>query len=1147
MDELEYRDAMVSSLARTLCGPSSPDDMSWLSQRQPTVVDDLYAPAGDRPIGPFVAPDGQEVLNVLPVSLYVTGLLYGPEDSTPAEVDEDDGDEVVEGDARVDMSNLVDDHNEDDRVSDELPADLDGLARRRSISTSFRVPSTVGTAAVELDFGSYTQYPVAEQARPWWKRDPHRVETEVDLTDSTESTHVIQGYRVTIGVIARATPNGDRLCTVWVRNDTTSEHISGRWVSHILFQTELRVSVADLLPYAPDRTVGDSLDLLYRDVLHRAIGHGCDVHVTQHDNGWTIRTDALPTVNVTAMTPDVKDALGNSYAVGMAAVAELNASARAGIGKMLDDYAQWIGDRSGEVRGLRPDALTVAQRHAAQWSRFLEDMRAGWQLVLNSPEVQQCFCDASSAMRSQRIAYSAELRAATLGEHGAVSFEDPSPHNGKAFEPSWRPFQLAFILASLSKVVDPGHQTRNEVDVIWMPTGGGKTEAYLGLAAFTILWERRQQTLGKQPTRLQGNTKVLMRYTLQLLTVQQLVRSASLVCALELIRKGNPDRYGATEVRLGAWVGNKLTPGSRASAMTKLVKAEKARSGQSAEFLLTRCPWCAAEMGMAHGGKVVGYGRGPVPNSQAKRLLPSCPDPSCAFTRRQELRPNGRTAERGIPVLETDEDIYDYPPDFVIGTVDKVATMWFATAAQGLFGLSGGNRVAAPPALFIQDELHLISGPLGSIDGVFEWMLEELCLAGDGGCAPAYVASTATTRNFESQIEGLYDRSSRLVPPPGLDIGDSFFARIDESQPKRQYLAISQSGSLSNAEVQVRVLATLAHFAGVLEDFGADPDPYWTDVSFFSSRRALGTLSSSAETKLGGFMDRIRLASGSSSGPIRDGQRRPRRTIRSPREITATGSEDVSKVLADLALRRDDKRCIDLCFATSMIEVGLDVGRLGLMTVIGQPKGSSQYIQVTGRVGRSKSAPALVVDVLGAHSPRDRSHYESFRAWHERLYASVESASVTPFTEQALSRSAPTVLAVLIQVLGKGPNISAQVQSMWPYLQQRLVQRAGRSGLRQQQTTARVLEVLYAKSQAPHVLAYTWARKFGSNQQGPPAFVFSFSDDVPDNRPFDYWQALTSMRSVDPDAPALVHANPLMGVAPTTAARVAVDSEENML
>jgi len=352
---------------------------------------------------------------------------------------------------------------------------------------------------------------------------------------------------------------------------------------------------------------------------------------------------------------------------------------------------------------------------------------------------------------------------------------------------------------------------------------------------------------------------------------------------------------------------------------------------------------------------------------------------------------------------------------------------------------------------------------------------------------------------------------------------------------------------VSNAEVQVRVLATLAHFAGVLEDFGADPDPYWTDVSFFSSRRALGTLSSSAETKLGHFMDRIRLVCGASSGTMHDGQRRPRRSIRSPREITATGSEDVSKVLADLSLRRDDKRCIDLCFATSMIEVGLDVSRLGLMTVIGQPKGSSQYIQVTGRVGRSKAAPALVVDVLGAHSPRDRSHYESFRAWHERLYASVESASVTPYTIPALSRSAPTTLAVLAQILGKGDNISLQVQSTWPYLQQRLLGRAGRFGVRQQQDTARVLADLYARSQSPKVPGFIWARKFGAKQEGPQAFVIGFSDDVPDDRPFDIWRALTSMRSVDPDAPALVHASPLTAVGAGAIPPVVVDSEEDML
>jgi hypothetical protein len=200
-----------------------------------------------------------------------------------------------------------------------------------------------------------------------------------------------------------------------------------------------------------------------------------------------------------------------------------------------------------------------------------------------------------------------------------------------------------------------------------------------------------------------------------------------------------------------------------------------------------------------------------------------------------------------------------------------------------------------------------------------------------------------------------------------------------------------------------------------------------------------------------------------------------------------------------------------------MIEVGLDVPRLGLMTVMGQPKGSSQYIQVSGRVGRSDKAPALIVDVLNSSSPRDRSHYESFIGWHERLYASVESASVTPYTRQALERSCPTTIAALVQILetSNGGTITDQVKRIWPTLEKWYLGRALQHGQWERDTTKRILADLLSQASVPAVSGYAWRKG-----RGVPDFLEIASNADSASRANGVWRILTSMRSVDPDAPA---------------------------
>ena len=519
-------------------------------------------------------------------------------------------------------------------------------------------------------------------------------------------------------------------------------------------------------------------------------------------------------------------------------------------------------------------------------------------------------------------------------------------------------------------------------------------------------------------------------------------------------------------------------------------------------------------MGSVHKDLIAGYKLTVMPQNGDARVVVYCPDTACPFTLHKVRTAQGAEIERGIPIYEVDEDVYQSAPDFVVGTVDKMARISWKPESQRLFGLLNGTRKYDPPRLFIQDELHLISGPLGSIDGVFEVMLEHLCTV-QGGRAPIVVAATATTKNYEDQVHILYARRSRVIPPPGLTIEDSFFAVKDPDSDGKIYIACCSGGHAGAINLQTNVLAVLTHQPPALELAGADPDPYWTNVTFFSSRRALGLLTSAVETTLKSRLNYMNALTGIRTGNLdAKNVRRATRFIRPVRELTATSSEDVGKVLADLELKNTDVHSVDLCFATSMIEVGLDVSRLGLMTVMGQPKSSSQYIQVTGRVGRHHSAPGLVVTVLNSRIARDRAHYEGFTAWHERLYASVESASVTPFTTRALERSTPSVLTAMLRILGKTGNPSQDFTSYWASAVTALTTRANALGGVSVTNLTRVLQSLQAIITRPEVINMKWTTE--DTGAGEPFAYPTGSTNAPHASP--HWRILNSMRSVDQDA-----------------------------
>ena len=568
-------------------------------------------------------------------------------------------------------------------------------------------------------------------------------------------------------------------------------------------------------------------------------------------------------------------------------------------------------------------------------------------------------------------------------------------------------------------LADPRDPDREVVDLLFFPTGGGKTEAYLGLAALAMTLRRLRDP--DRGGRRGAGVSVVMRYTLRLLTLDQLARASGLVCALELERAADSARYGEWPFEIGLWVGKAATPNfmgrkgdnrsDSARARTRQFKADP--GGKPCPLPIESCPWCGTRFG-ADSFMLL-------PNDDApEELRVVCTDFDCEFS-----------GDRPLPILAVDEPIYRRLPAFLIATVDKFASLpWEARTGVLLGGADrydagdfrgaaepgAGRRLErplAPPDLVIQDELHLISGPLGTMVGLYESVIDALCAraGGDRPARPKIVASTATVRQARDQIRALFARAdTRVFPPPGPDRRGAFFAHTVpvERAAGRRYAGIAASGRNPKVLMRRVWLALMGAAERAYRDAGGHrnpdnpADPYMTVVGYFNSLRELGgarrILEEEVRNTIRQYGRRRRL--GEPHGLFHD-----RRTFSDVVELTSrvsTNQVAAARRRLESAFHEPDR--VDCAIATNMISVGLDIPRLGLMVVLSQPKTHAEYIQATSRVGRDERRPGLVVTLLNVHKPRDRSHYERFRHYHETFYRSVEASSVTPFSVRALDR-----------------------------------------------------------------------------------------------------------------------------------------------
>ena len=1066
-------------------------------------------------LGP--ADGADEILTVAPDGRYNLGRIAPTRLTGSAEAPRpgDGGDHADEGaldtdalDARASTGVPVTGVDETGPDGDEDTAgDRDDAPIRRglmipaSMGLRFQVPADLDALTVHASWGVYHPQsggPTEDGRQGSRPATVYRREDVIEhvrinpasLTPGTTQDHVL---REDVILRVDAQVDGDRLLIeVALCNDrqTPRRIPTQAW----LFQTRLDVDAGGRAVFLPVRDIltdasadlSDAeearLALQYRDRLEYAVGRTCSADWTVlpgQRRATQVRTEWIPT----STTPQTDAATVDGALLDMTALATATPDQlRAGLTPIIKAYGDWLGQQRSAITALPDHLRPTAEEVVEEAAQVHASLAAGLDHLLESVDAQRCFSFMNRVMADQRVhSQIAEERQKEPDLPLAAAEERV---RAKAFPHHWRVFQLAFVLLQIPALTDPALARRSDaerakVELLFFPTGGGKTEAYLGLAAYAFAIRRLQGVLTTPDGPLDGGAgvTVLMRYTLRLLTSQQFQRATALVAAAEMARRKDPGTWGSEPFRIGLWVGSAVSPKRVAEAATQLKALKDRNAPEIAPYpalQTTRCPWC---------GNPLSYKNVRVDTVEG-RVRVYCPDSlaSCPFS-------EGGAVADGIPVLTTDEEIYRLVPAFVIATVDKLARLAREGQAAALFGHVARRcqrhgyvpqldvrgtcdddscnvksshpakngmppaRVVAtgrlrPPDLIIQDELHLITGALGTTVGLFEVAVDVMTtwrLTGDDGqvrtVRPLIVASSATVRNARAQVRGLYGRGLTVFPPQVLSASDTFFSTempIDEAHPGRLYLGLSTTGvKLTNAEIQTaQVLMAAGQL--LLDRAGAAADPYMTLVGYFSATRELAGMAryvqDDVQTALAKGLPGSRL-------PRRYGNAMP--GIKLGELTSRIDSTTITATLGSMALpfdpavhstaareesarrfraghrpaSRPGEQPYDAVLATSMLQVGVDVSRLGLMLIVGQPKNTAEYIQASSRVGRDPSRPGLVVTLGNWARPRDLAHYEQFRHFHETFYSQVEPLSVTPFSTTSLERGLDGLLVAAARVL----------------------------------------------------------------------------------------------------------------------------------
>ena len=875
-------------------------------------------------------------------------------------------------------------------------------------------------------------YKLTDQLRSGYVRVPHANEILIDFStgDYSDDNKNIDGTKAKITSLKRKIGNGLYSITVMLVNDDDSDSRGDK----CLFQPQIEVS-SDIngitfqeyskltnFEYLSDEE--QSLDLQYRNkkVYGTGLGTSVEWDVSSQGEG-IVRSEFFPKVEVPAMDFEIPEKYDiEKDALSMKVLSDLDGRAKNEKVKFLYEivnaYEKWIGEQEEKSKELDKKFTSISEKMLAECRDSLGRMKRGIEILEENGLAWDAFTLANRAMFMQRVQINLQETTSNTdrypGDEELTKLINSIDYLGESELTKnryfWRPFQLAFMLMSISAITDDESPFRDLVDLIWFPTGGGKTEAYLLLTAFTIFYRRLSHG------DVASGTTVIMRYTLRLLATQQFTRASTLICACEFIREDSLSRcpkykgydLGKSPISIGLWIGNEHVPNTNTEAKRHLKMLVQATTydlqitkEMHNKFQVLKCPWCGTKMVKDRvGDRMIGAFGYRMRNNRNFELF--CPQESCYFNKRGTL-----------PIQIIDQELYNSPPTLLFGTVDKFAMIPWKAESGNFFAVNTNDR---PPELIIQDELHLISGPLGTMVGLYEAIIDLLCQ--DKGCRPKIVASTATIRRAKEQCAALYNREVNQFPNPGINAEDSFFAReiqMDYSKEKfgRMYVGLMPSGK-SKAMMEIRSIATLMQTVNVMELTDEVRDKYWTLTVYFNSLRDLGKCSTLVDDEVKEFIRRAAYRLGTNKNARAFG-----RADELTSRVTTTQLNETLEKLEKITYSKENNEskryASNILLATNMISVGIDVARLNVMLMVNQPKLTSEYIQASSRVGRS--FPGVVFAMYDGSKSRDRSHYEQFKSYHESFYKYVEPTGATPFSKPARDRALHAVIITMLRML----------------------------------------------------------------------------------------------------------------------------------
>jgi len=839
-------------------------------------------------IGPHWGND--EVIDTVPMFTYMTGIVY-PQDS------------------EVEQENLPpEEHGEkEDEVPDMTSINALNLS---SFGLTCMLDEKTEEIKINVDYGIYQNQKIDYEGRKkQLYRRIHYKQTEllrIPKEVKKEKSIPLEFEFGELKIYFKRSSSGI-LCSVYMLNtyQTTEQPPNNK----IIFQPNIEIiseknQIKHNVPedFSKVKGTDESLfDLIFDKKRNFGFGHGCSVDWDDSNivdkNIGRIHTTFLPQFNQEKIEPlrpeSLPDPVSIKSCIDMKTLSEVNDHTK--YFEILSEfpklYSNWI-DTELELNLEKISDKKTGELQIKRCKNALNRINEGIKIISTDPVAGKAFQFMNKVMSIQRLCVTTVEQNIETKEYLPPIIENASGE--------WRFFQLGFILMNVKSFLSEKNlaqqldgtkigenqirDSREIADLLWFPTGGGKTEAYLGLIAFVMAMRRLSapKLTNSDGVEVPGpeafGTSILMRYTLRLLTIQQFQRAASLMCACEYVRRKELEIWGNMQFLVGLWVGRSSTPnrliGKEDYTTAEYTILRKRKNGVTPEehnpMQLLNCPWC--------GDKLDEWNYEIYKDTKfnlPERMRCYCKNGKCFFNKNNlRLNPkiNSCDTEVCIPILTVDDDIYRWCPSLLISTVDKFAQIAHNSKISNLFGkvnkfcfqhgFLNSEKVddhkqdrtvtaahtyfsipnLSPPDLIVQDELHLISGPMGTLTALYETAIDHFCKNNTRKMRAKIIASTATTKSADAQIETLFNRKTNIFPPQGFEFGKTFFSNLNLILPGKIFLGISPTAR-SPLTTLAMTSASLMRKVRYLQEQGVENevlDPYYTLISYFNSKRELG-------------------------------------------------------------------------------------------------------------------------------------------------------------------------------------------------------------------------------------------------------------------------------------------------------------------